>query len=205
MYGPALPSLPWSGCPSLANFSTPSLSSRAVASGWSKATRCRRTTPTASPRFQHHDRTSATSRESLPPCILTHRATVDLGPDTCGNGSCDLRNRRIDSVELMPSRRFIGEALSTRSNSLNFLRLVLALTVLVSHAIGLSGHQASINYTVPGTIAVYGFFGISGYLIAGSAIRTTQGGTCGNVSCASSRGFGHRSFSQRSFSGSSGG
>src|ERR1700677_238702 len=70
----------------------------------------------------------------------------------------------------------IGEALSTRSNSLNFLRLVLALTVLVSHALGLGfGLGTSVNYTPPGTIAVYGFFGISGYLIAGSAVRNHAG------------------------------
>ena len=70
----------------------------------------------------------------------------------------------------------IGEALSNRSNSLNFLRLVLALTVLISHAIGLGfGLGSSFNHTPPGTIAVYGFFGISGYLIAGSAVRNHAG------------------------------
>ena len=70
----------------------------------------------------------------------------------------------------------IGEALSNRSNSLNFLRLVLALTVLVSHAIGLGfGLDPSVNHTPTGTIVVYGFFGLSGYLIAGSAIRNSSG------------------------------
>jgi peptidoglycan/LPS O-acetylase OafA/YrhL len=79
-------------------------------------------------------------------------------------------------VQLMASRGEIGEALSNRSNSLNFLRLVLALTVLVSHAIGLGfGLDPSVNHTPTGTIAVYGFFGISGYLIAGSAIRNHAG------------------------------
>ena len=76
----------------------------------------------------------------------------------------------------MAFRVKIGDTLSNRSNSLNFLRLVLALTVLASHAIGLGfGLGWSVNYTPPGTIAVYGFFGISGYLIAGSAIRNHAG------------------------------
>ena len=79
-------------------------------------------------------------------------------------------------VHLMVGHGGIGEALSNRSNSLNFLRLVLALVVLASHAIGLGfGLDPSVSHTPTGTIAVYGFFGISGYLIAGSAIRNHAG------------------------------
>jgi peptidoglycan/LPS O-acetylase OafA/YrhL len=64
----------------------------------------------------------------------------------------------------------IGDQLSNRNNSLNFLRLVLALTVVVSHAIELGRFgDAEIHTTSIGSIAVYGFFGISGYLIAASA------------------------------------
>jgi len=71
----------------------------------------------------------------------------------------------------------IGESFSSRHNSLNFLRLLLALIVLVSHVIELGGFnvQNGLNGTSFGTLAVYGFFGISGYLIAGSAVRNHAG------------------------------
>ncbi len=73
--------------------------------------------------------------------------------------------------------RTIGDALTGKPDSLNFLRLVLALTVLLSHARGLGGFGQGglINGTTLGTIAVYGFFGISGYLIAASALRNRGG------------------------------
>ncbi len=81
-------------------------------------------------------------------------------------------------TESSPDRvgaRTIGEALSPRHNSLNFLRLVLALAVIVSHSVafgsfGWWGRWDSYNHTPLGTLAVYGFFGISGYLIAGSVL-----------------------------------
>jgi peptidoglycan/LPS O-acetylase OafA/YrhL len=71
----------------------------------------------------------------------------------------------------------IGDSFNSRHNSLNFLRLVLAAVVLVSHAIALGGFgiQNGINQSSFGQIAVYGFFGISGYLIAGSAMRNHAG------------------------------
>lgn len=73
--------------------------------------------------------------------------------------------------------RTIGQSFDPRHNSLNFLRLVLALTVVISHAIALGGFgvQNGINQTGFGQIAVYGFFGISGFLIAGSALRNNAG------------------------------
>jgi peptidoglycan/LPS O-acetylase OafA/YrhL len=51
------------------------------------------------------------------------------------------------------------------------------MTVLLSHARGLGGFGQGgvINGTTLGTIAVYGFFGISGYLIAMSALRNGTG------------------------------
>jgi len=60
---------------------------------------------------------------------------------------------------------------------LNFLRLVFAMTVLASHAVTLGGYRGEgvFNHTTLGTVAVYGFFGISGYLIAGSAMRNRSG------------------------------
>jgi peptidoglycan/LPS O-acetylase OafA/YrhL len=67
-------------------------------------------------------------------------------------------------------RRSLGEALSLRDNSLNFLRLVLATFVIVSHVYDTSGLQIAIFHNGNlGTLSVYGFFGISGYLIARSA------------------------------------
>jgi len=74
-------------------------------------------------------------------------------------------------------RNSLGDALDAKSNSLNFLRLVLAMTVLVSHARGIGGfgREDVLHGTTFGTVAVYGFFGISGYLIAGSAERHSSG------------------------------
>jgi len=69
--------------------------------------------------------------------------------------------------------RTIGDGFSGRHNSLNFLRLVLATLVVYDHAVGLGGfgYIWTINDNSIGTLAVYGFFGISGFLIAGSAAR----------------------------------
>ena len=71
----------------------------------------------------------------------------------------------------------IDQSFSPRHNSLNFLRLILALLVVFSHAITLGGFgsEAIFDKTTLGTVAVFGFFGISGYLIAGSADRNRTG------------------------------
>jgi peptidoglycan/LPS O-acetylase OafA/YrhL len=71
----------------------------------------------------------------------------------------------------------IGSSFDPRRNSLNFLRLVLALTVVASHAIDLGGYGRDWigNRSTIGQTAVYGFFGISGYLIASSAERNRTG------------------------------
>ena len=68
-------------------------------------------------------------------------------------------------------------AIDPRHNSVNFLRLVLAFIVVISHAIGLGNFhvQTGVNQSSFGQLAVYGFFGISGYLIAGSAMRNSAG------------------------------
>jgi peptidoglycan/LPS O-acetylase OafA/YrhL len=61
-------------------------------------------------------------------------------------------------------------------NSLNVLRLTFALAVVVSHAFPLSGRpEPRIGDTTLGTVAVYGFFVISGFLITRSR-RTRPGG-----------------------------
>ena len=71
----------------------------------------------------------------------------------------------------------IGSAFDPRANSLNLLRLVFATTVIFSHALdlGLYGNDWILDRTTIGTVAVYGFFAISGFLIAGSAERNTTG------------------------------
>jgi peptidoglycan/LPS O-acetylase OafA/YrhL len=73
--------------------------------------------------------------------------------------------------------RNLGGALDLRRNSLNFLRLILAVTVLASHAItiGRFGNEDFLHHSTLGTVAVYGFFGISGFLIARSAERNGTG------------------------------
>ena len=73
--------------------------------------------------------------------------------------------------------RTIGESLNPRHNSLNFLRLVLALdrSDLARGPDRWLGPTNEINGTDVAQIAVYGFFGISGYLIAGSAVRNDAG------------------------------
>jgi peptidoglycan/LPS O-acetylase OafA/YrhL len=59
-----------------------------------------------------------------------------------------------------------------RHNALNALRLLLAAAVLVSHSWPLSGHEPEPNLGGAnlGTWAVFGFFGISGYLITRSRL-----------------------------------
>lgn len=77
---------------------------------------------------------------------------------------------------LRPAFRSIGEAMGGHRNALGFIRLVLAAAVIFDHAFPLGGfgtdpfwalsrQQASL-----GSIAVAGFFVISGYLIAKSGM-----------------------------------
>jgi peptidoglycan/LPS O-acetylase OafA/YrhL len=71
----------------------------------------------------------------------------------------------------------IGASLQDRQNSLNFLRLALAAIVLIDHGVALGGFGGDVivGKTSPAVLAVYGFFGISGYLIVASAARNTVG------------------------------
>lgn len=63
--------------------------------------------------------------------------------------------------------------LDPRDNSLNLIRLGLALIVLVSHSLPLSGRTEPILAgKTPGSWAVVGFFALSGYLITGSRLRS---------------------------------
>ena len=80
----------------------------------------------------------------------------------------------VTAADRQSRRRTIGDAFNPRHNSLNFLRLVLALTVILAHSLTLGGNLiaaavAGIPISSAGLIAVFGFFGISGFLIARSA------------------------------------
>lgn len=66
--------------------------------------------------------------------------------------------------------RTIAESLSSRDNALNFIRLLLAVTVLFHHGWAIGGFEAGHIFDASGW-AVNGFFAISGYLIAGSRMR----------------------------------
>jgi peptidoglycan/LPS O-acetylase OafA/YrhL len=74
-------------------------------------------------------------------------------------------------------RLVIGNSFMPKRNSLNFLRLALAIAVIFSHAITIGGFGSEdvLGKTTLGTVAVYGFFGLSGFLIAGSASRNHVG------------------------------
>ncbi|MFC4222943.1 acyltransferase family protein [Lysinibacter cavernae] len=74
-------------------------------------------------------------------------------------------------------KRYLGRPFDQRNNSLNLIRLLLALLVLFAHTYFLIGAgpgplYGGIHY---GTWAVAGFFVISGYLITGSTIRNPLG------------------------------
>ena len=68
----------------------------------------------------------------------------------------------------------LGDGLSGHNNSLNLLRLLLAAICIASHGIKLGGfgNEPFIHHTTPGTVALYGFFALSGYLIAQSALTS---------------------------------
>ncbi len=99
-----------------------------------------------------------------------HLSGCAVDPSSVGHGA-------MTRAQLI-GRRTIGQSFSSRHNSLNFIRLVLALIVLVSHAGPLGGFWNTgfrINDTGLDSIAVYCFFGISGFLITASVVRNRAG------------------------------
>jgi len=78
---------------------------------------------------------------------------------------------------LVPTRpATLGDAYTGRRNCLNALRLVLASMVLLAHATDLAGFsRLQVADTEIATIALYGFFGISGFLITKSAMTSSAG------------------------------
>lgn len=79
-----------------------------------------------------------------------------------------------EAIAKNPSPLSLGEALAGHRNSLGLIRLVLAIAVIFDHAFPLGGfgtdpvHNLTGGQATIGSIAVDGFFGISGYLIAKS-------------------------------------
>ncbi|MFC0674689.1 acyltransferase family protein [Brachybacterium hainanense] len=69
--------------------------------------------------------------------------------------------------------RSLGLALGSSDNALNFLRLVFALLVIVSHTPAISGAVWPAWTASLGGWSVSGFFIISGYLITGSRMRSS--------------------------------
>ena len=74
-------------------------------------------------------------------------------------------------------RRLTIERSFRDNGTVSILRLTLALAVLFSHSItlGMFGSESILGKTTLGTVAVFGFFGISGFLVAGSAARNNVG------------------------------
>lgn len=81
-------------------------------------------------------------------------------------------------MKITQSDATLGEVLATRENSLNFIRLVFAASVIFGHSWVTGGFgedqvAAAFPFDVSQVNAVDGFFIISGYLIAGSRMRLT--------------------------------
>jgi peptidoglycan/LPS O-acetylase OafA/YrhL len=70
----------------------------------------------------------------------------------------------------------VGEAFDPGRNSLNAIRLVLAAAVIVSHSwlVNGLGLPPMLGGTDAGLVAVAGFFGISGYLVTASRLRSAS-------------------------------
>ncbi|MFI2753066.1 acyltransferase family protein [Cellulomonas sp. P22] len=94
--------------------------------------------------------------------------------------SAPARPRTKPNVQASPSARigfWTGEQLNPRRNSLNLIRLILALAVLYHHSWPLGGFEGhpQIGGVVLGGWAVYGFFCLSGYLITASRLSHPLG------------------------------
>ena len=124
-----------------------------------------------------------TSRRRLKPYPVSAVAPASdgardrlTGRIVASDGSLD-RSRSTSLCCVGERRGSIEGAFSPTANSLNLLRLLLATAVIFSHAILIGGYGSETlrGQTTLGTVAVYGFFGISGFLIARSADRNKPG------------------------------
>lgn len=86
------------------------------------------------------------------------------------------RNLPNEAALAQKTQLVLGDALRGHNNSLGFIRLILASAVIFDHAFPLGGFGADPFFTLTrgqasmGSIAVAGFFAISGYLIAKSGM-----------------------------------
>ncbi|WP_051943356.1 acyltransferase family protein [Streptacidiphilus rugosus] len=82
---------------------------------------------------------------------------------------------------LWATRGSLDRLMKGRANGFGLIRLVLAVSVVISHANPLGFHRDDVgtrfsgSQTNLGTVAVIGFFVISGYVITGSAKRLSVG------------------------------
>jgi peptidoglycan/LPS O-acetylase OafA/YrhL len=87
----------------------------------------------------------------------------------------------MTGLSLTRSRGTLAELYSGRDNGIGFIRLLLAVGVVLSHSKPLGFGQQDLGYylfgrqTNVGTLSVYGFFVLSGMLITRSARRTSIG------------------------------
>lgn len=100
---------------------------------------------------------------------MTSSTTEQRGADNSHVGKPRTAPEKSAAVSL-------SMALGGHHNSLGFIRLVLATTVIFDHAFPLGGFGADPFFRIThgqaslGSVAVAGFFGISGYLIAKSGL-----------------------------------
>ncbi|GHT82979.1 acyltransferase [Actinomycetota bacterium] len=89
-----------------------------------------------------------------------------------------MQNQELNKTqELVEKTSFFSKPFDRKKNSLNLIRLVLALTVILDHAFTLGDYGDDITFfdVNLGAWAVTGFFCISGYLIAGSRLNGKLG------------------------------
>ncbi len=115
------------------------------------------------------------ARDCLERGAPTHQPWAENRPMSC-QVAFPVRIPKVGSPISQETVRFwfvhqsLRAALSTRDNALNFVRLVLASSVIFGHSWPI-GDFGDSHFPVITEWAVNGFFAISGYLIAGSRLR----------------------------------
>lgn len=90
----------------------------------------------------------------------------------------DRRRLRLPWARRSGHHTTLGAVASRRPNNFDVLRLLGALLVLVSHAYALSGrHEPTLAGDTLGTVGVFIFFGISGFLVTKSWVRDPRLGS----------------------------
>jgi peptidoglycan/LPS O-acetylase OafA/YrhL/O-antigen/teichoic acid export membrane protein len=104
--------------------------------------------------------------EPYPAATLPARPTLPVQP-----------TRPVRPLEPAPAAGSLGAAYAKRGNSLNFLRLLFALLVIVGHSphLGFNSGAPHLGSFYVQDAAVDGFFIISGFLITTSRLRSSSG------------------------------